>query len=92
MRFPLYAMLPKNVDKRKYLKTKQSKFYIPNPKFILFSSTFFCQATSAHLQKAKAKPTAYFAKELIFPRLLRFLDKTLLIRNVRTIMKIILQF
>lgn len=44
-----------------------NNFYTPNVKFILFSNTFSCQRTSAHLQKAKAKATTYFAKELIFP-------------------------
>jgi hypothetical protein len=36
-------------------------------KFILFCQPLFRQRSSAHLQKAKAIPNAYFAKELINP-------------------------
>lgn len=65
-------MLPARLQKSKVfqnrteLKNKPQKTIIfPNPKFILFPSRFFCQYTSVHLQKAKAFPIAYFAKELI---------------------------
>ncbi|WP_159430233.1 hypothetical protein [Cruoricaptor ignavus] len=50
-------------------------FHIPNAKLILFSSRFFCQRSSAHLQKAKVISNVYFAKELISPELLVDLSK-----------------
>ena len=39
---------------------------ISQPKIYSFFQPLFCQRASAHLQKAKALPYSYFAKDLIF--------------------------
>jgi len=69
---PLYAMLPKMPHKNEHQKNTKL-FNDENKPFptqnLFFFQHLFCQRLSAHLQKANAKPTTYFAKELIFPSL-----------------------
>ena len=62
---------PSAVTKSKFQKLKP----FPTQKLFFFPAPFFCQRASAHLQKASAIPTAYFAKELIFPTALNFPTK-----------------
>lgn len=62
---------------------------LSNLKIYSFFQPLFCQCSSAHLQKANARPTAYFTKELTLPILSWICNNTF--QNIKIFLTLALQ-